>query len=117
VTEVRSGDLVAALDEASLSRFHLRAVLASGVGFFTDAYDLFVIGIASTLIAKDWGLSSGQLAVLNSTMLAAAFVGALVFGRYADVVGRKRVYWLVAVIMIAGALGRWDRRCPVRSGC
>jgi MFS family permease len=109
--------LVAALDEASLSRFHLRAVLASGVGFFTDAYDLFVIGIASTLIAKDWGLSSGQLAVLNSTMLAAAFVGALVFGRYADVVGRKRVYWLVAVIMIAGALGRWDRRCPVRSGC
>ena len=105
MTEVRSGDLVAALDEASLSRFHLRAVLASGVGFFTDAYDLFVIGIASTLIAKDWGLSSGQLAVLNSTMLAAAFVGALVFGRYADVVGRKRVYWLVAVIMIAGALG------------
>jgi len=28
-----------------------------------------------------------------------------VFGRYADMVGRKRVYWLVAAIMIAGALG------------
>ena len=75
------------------------------MGFFTDAYDLFVIGIASALITKDWHLSSGQLAVLNSTMLAAAFLGALVFGRYADVVGRKRVYWLVAAIMIAGALG------------
>ena len=37
--------------------------------------------------------------------MAAAFVGALVFGRYADKVGRKRVYWLVAAIMIAGALG------------
>src|SRR5207245_9863310 len=71
----------------------------------TDAYDLFVIGIASALITKDWNLSPGQLAVLNSTMLAAAFLGALVFGRYADVVGRKRVYWLVAVLMIAGALG------------
>ena len=93
------------LDEAALSRFHLRAVLASGVGFFTDAYDLFVIGIASTLITKDWHLNPGQLAVLNSTMLAAAFLGALVFGRYADMVGRKRVYWLVALIMIAGALG------------
>jgi MFS transporter, PHS family, inorganic phosphate transporter len=80
-------------------------VVASGVGFFTDAYDLFVIGIASALIAKDWHLSPGQLAVLNSTMLAAAFLGAMVFGRYADVVGRKRVYWLVAVLMIAGALG------------
>jgi len=32
-------DLVMALDEASLSRFHMRAVLASGMGFFTDAYD------------------------------------------------------------------------------
>ena len=96
---------MAALDEASLSRFHMRAVVASGVGFFTDAYDLFVIGIASALITKDWHLSSGQLAVLNSTMLAAAFLGAMVFGRYADLAGRKRVYWLVAAIMIAGALG------------
>jgi PHS family inorganic phosphate transporter-like MFS transporter len=105
VAEIRSGDLVAALDEASISRFHLRAVLASGMGFFTDAYDLFVIGVASALITKDWHLSTGQLAVLNSTMLAAAFLGALVFGRYADMAGRKRVYWLVAAIMIAGALG------------
>ena len=105
MTEVRSGDLIAALDEASLSRFHLRAVLVSGMGFFTDAYDLFVIGIASTLITKDWNLSSGRLALLNSTMLAAAFLGAFVFGRFADVAGRKRVYWMVAAIMIAGAVG------------
>jgi len=105
VTGIRAGDLIAELDEASLSRFHLRAVLVSGMGFFTDAYDLFVIGIASTLIAKQWHLGSASLALLNSTMLAAAFLGALVFGRFADVVGRKRVYWLVAAIMIAGALG------------
>ena len=101
----RSSGLVAALDEAPLGRSHMRAVVASGVGFFTDAYDLFVIGIASALISKDWNLSSGHLALLNSTMLGAAFLGALVFGRYADKVGRKRVYWLVAVIMIVGALG------------
>src|ERR1043166_8576066 len=75
------------------------------MGFFTDAYDLFVIGIASTLIAKDWNLSSGELALLNSTMLFAAFLGACVLGRFADRGGRKRVYWLVAVIMIVAALG------------
>ncbi len=45
--DIQPRDLVTALDEASLSRFHIRAVVASGVGFFTDAYDLFVIGIAS----------------------------------------------------------------------
>jgi phosphate transport system protein len=32
MTETRSRDLIAALDEASLSRFHLRAVLVSGDG-------------------------------------------------------------------------------------
>jgi MFS family permease len=105
VTEIRSRDLIAVLDEASLSRFHLRAVLVSGMGFFTDAYDLFIIGIASTLIATQWNLSTGRLALLNSTMLGAAFLGACVFGRFADMAGRKRVYWLVAVIMVVGALG------------
>jgi MFS family permease len=75
------------------------------MGFFTDAYDLFVIGIASTLITKDWNLSSGQLALLNSTMLFAAFLGACVLGRFADTGGRKRVYWLVAAIMIVAAVG------------
>jgi MFS transporter, PHS family, inorganic phosphate transporter len=105
VTEIRARDLLAELDEASLSRVHLRAVLASGMGFFTDAYDLFVIGVASALITKDWDLSPGHLALLNSTMLFAAFAGAFVFGRFADVIGRKHVYWLVAAITIAGALG------------
>ena len=105
MTEIRSRDLIAALDETKLSRFHLRAVLASGMGFFTDAYDLFVIGVASALISKDWQLSPGHLALLNSTMLFGAFLGAFVFGRFADVIGRKHVYWLVAAITIAGALG------------
>jgi PHS family inorganic phosphate transporter-like MFS transporter len=105
LTEIRSRDLIAALDEASLSGFHLRAVLVSGMGFFTDAYDLFVIGVASTLITSEWNLSSGRLALLNSTMLFAAFLGAFVFGRFADVAGRKRVYWLVAAIMVVAAVG------------
>ncbi len=98
-------DLIAAMDEASLGRSHLRAVVASGMGFFTDAYDLFVIGIASALIAKDWNVSPDRLAILNSTMLGAACLGAFVLGRYADKAGRKRVYRLVALIMIVGALG------------
>jgi len=105
VAKTRSQGLATALDEASISRFHLRAVLVSGMGFFTDAYDLFVIGIAATLIKQQWHLDSGRLALLNSTMLFAAFLGAFVFGRVADILGRKRVYWLVAAIMVAGALG------------
>jgi PHS family inorganic phosphate transporter-like MFS transporter len=105
VTNTQSADLLAALDDAPVSRFHLRAALVSGMGFFTDAYDLFVIGIASTLIKQEWHLSAGRLSLLNATMLGAAFLGALIFGRIADLVGRKRVYWLVAAIMVVAALG------------
>ena len=37
------------LNEAPSSRFHRRTVIISGVGFFTDAYDLFIIGTAAAL--------------------------------------------------------------------
>ena len=105
MAETRSGDLITALDDASLSRYHLQTVLVSGMGFFTDAYDLFVIGIASTLIKQDWHLDTGKLALLNATMLGAAFLGALMFGRIADLLGRKHVYWLVAAVMAVAAIG------------
>ncbi|HEY1639941.1 MAG TPA: MFS transporter [Streptosporangiaceae bacterium] len=105
MAQPRPGGLIGALDDASLNRFHLRAVFVSGMGFFTDAYDLFIIGVASTLIKQDWHLDTGRLALLNATMLGAACLGALVFGRIADLVGRKRVYWLVAAVMAVASIG------------
>jgi MFS transporter, PHS family, inorganic phosphate transporter len=97
--------LLAALDDAKVSRFHLRTAVVAGMGFFTDAYDLFIIGIASTLVGEQWHISSGVLGLVNSMTLLAAFLGAFVFGRIADKIGRKRVYWLIAAIMVVGALG------------
>jgi PHS family inorganic phosphate transporter-like MFS transporter len=105
MADTRPADLISALDDAPLSRFHLRAALVSGMGFFTDAYDLFVIGIASTLIKQQWDLSADRLALLNATMLGAACLGALICGRLADIFGRKHVYWLVAAIMVVAAIG------------
>ena len=46
------------LNEAPRSKFHRRTVLVSGVGFFTDAYDLFVISIVATIVATQWHLST-----------------------------------------------------------
>lgn len=91
--------------EAELGRFRRRAVVVSGMGFFADSYDLFVIGIVSTLLKGQWHLDSGQLALLNAVMLGAAFLGAMVLGRIADLVGRKRVYWVNAVAMVIAAIG------------
>ena len=99
-----------ALDEAPLSRFHSRAVVTAGLGFFTDAYDLFIIGTASAMIAKEWGLSTSStsfvnsVGLINSITLISAFVGAFFFGRIADVIGRKKIYGLEAALMTVGAL-------------
>ena len=93
-----------ALDDAPLSRFHTRAIVTAGMGFFTDAYDLFIIGTATTIIAKQWNLSSAETGLVNSITLISAFVGAFVFGRIADVLGRKKVYGLEAALMVGGAV-------------
>jgi MFS family permease len=75
------------------------------MGFFTDAYDLFVISIVSVLLKSEWHLGASQLALLNAVMLGAAFLGAIVFGRLADVIGRTRVYWMSAALMVIAAAG------------
>jgi MFS family permease len=92
------------LDEAPRSKFHRRAVLISGMGFFTDAYDLFVIATVATLVKSQWHLSTTQTSWVTGSAILAAFFGALVFGRIADTLGRKTVYTTVAVIMILGAI-------------
>jgi MFS transporter, PHS family, inorganic phosphate transporter len=105
VSETRSSPLAGPADDASAPRLRKRALLVSGMGFFTDAYDLFVIGIVSTLLKTQWHLSTSQLALLNAVMLGAAFLGALVFGRVADKIGRTRVYWMSAALMVIAAVG------------
>jgi MFS transporter, PHS family, inorganic phosphate transporter len=92
------------LDDSRVTRFQWKIMLVSGMGFFTDAYDLFVIGIVVALLTPEWGLSTGQISLLNSITLAAAAVGAIVFGRIADILGRKRIYGYEVLILAIGAL-------------
>jgi MFS transporter, PHS family, inorganic phosphate transporter len=92
------------LNEAPTSKFHRRTVIISGVGFFTDAYDLFVIGTAAALVAVQWHLSTLQTSWVTGAAILGAFIGAFTFGRIADIIGRKKVYVTVAVIMIVGAI-------------
>jgi MFS family permease len=100
----RPGTVSEALDEAPLARFHSRTILTAGMGFFTDAYDLFIIGIAVVLLKPIWHLSTSEVSLLTSTSLLAAVVGSLVFGRVADLLGRKTVYTMLATTMVVGAV-------------
>src|ERR1700744_4756931 len=105
VPDSRTAALTGSPMEAALQGLRRRALLVSGIGFFTDAYDLFVIGIVSTLLKSQWHLGAGEVALLNAVMLGAAFLGALAFGRLADVIGRTRVYWMSAAMMVLAAVG------------
>jgi MFS transporter, PHS family, inorganic phosphate transporter len=74
------------------------------MGFFTDAYDLFVIGTVAAILKLQWNLSTTQTSWVTGAAILGAFVGAFAFGRIADVLGRKNVYITVAIVMVIGAL-------------
>jgi MFS family permease len=93
-----------ALDDARITRFQWKIMFVSGMGFFTDAYDLFVIGVVVALLKPQWDLSTSQVSLLNSATLAASAVGALVFGRVADILGRKRIYGYEVLILAIAAI-------------
>ncbi|MGB8343962.1 MAG: MFS transporter, partial [Ktedonobacteraceae bacterium] len=96
--------VLAALDDSPLSGFHLKAMITSGMGFFTDAYDLFIIGVVLAILTPLWHLNSLEISLLGSTSLIAAAFGSLIFGRLADRVGRHAIYGYTLLVLAVGAI-------------
>ncbi len=96
------------IDSQKLNFGHIKIWFTSGMGFFTDAYDLFIIGIVLILLTGHYNtafhLNTVQSALIGTSAIAAAIVGQLMFGRIADIYGRKRVYGIEASILAIGAL-------------
>ncbi|WP_459968826.1 MFS transporter [Mycobacterium sp. MUNTM1] len=96
--------VVRSIDDAKLDIFHFKAAATAGAGFFTDSYDLNVIGTVTLLATPQFHLTGGQISMLTSSTLLAVALGAIAFGRLGDMLGRRRVYGFEAVLMIIGAL-------------
>jgi MFS transporter, PHS family, inorganic phosphate transporter len=96
--------LLDALDDSSLSGFHLKAMITSGMGFLTDAYDLFIIGVALAILTPLWHLNALEISLLGSTSLIAAALGSIIFGRLADHLGRKFIYGYELIVLAVGAI-------------
>lgn len=98
----------AELDEQPFKRFHWLALFTTGMGVFTDGYDLSSIGLVLPLVlgtfgvAKLTGLQSGLLA---GSALVGAAVGALIFGALAQK-GRKKFYGMDVTLMAIMALAQ-----------
>ncbi len=96
----------AALDNGKGS-YHLKTILIAGLGFFTDAYDLFIIGTIIVILPLiGWtNMTTTASALVGSISLIAAVIGSLIFGRLLDYLGRKAIYGTELILLVIGALG------------
>jgi PHS family inorganic phosphate transporter-like MFS transporter len=97
---------LAEIDNAKFGWFHIRACLVAGVGFFTDAYDLFIINLAAQMIGyvyfadQDNRVPSDIDLGLKVSAAVGTLIGQVVFGWLADVLGRKRMYGFELMMIV-----------------
>ena len=92
------------LDESPMSGFQLKTVVTAGMGFFTDAYDLFIIGVVSSILIETWHITSFETSALSSIALLASVLSTFLFGRIADTKGSKFIYGYELLVLAAGAI-------------
>lgn len=112
--ERRHLKVLEALDQAKTRYYHLSAILIAGMGFFTDAYDLFCIGLVTKLLGRLYypdnspsgpgQMPIGWNAAVTGTALLGTLTGQIFFGWLGDKLGRKRAYGITLTIMIIFSL-------------
>ncbi|WP_344414205.1 MFS transporter [Amycolatopsis minnesotensis] len=99
--------VAARLDRLPVTRLHRYLIAVVGVATFFDLYDLFLASSISTVLSKEFGVSSAELKPLLASAFVGAFVGALTLGRLADRIGRRRAFLvtlgLYSVFTLLGA--------------
>jgi MFS family permease len=97
----------ARLDRLPWSRWHWRVVMALGVAWVLDGLEVTIVGsIGSVLERPDTlALTATQVGWAGSVYVAGAVLGALVFGRLADRLGRSRTLGISYALRGVGTLG------------
>lgn len=103
-----------ALDVAKTQMYHFTAIVIAGMGFFTDAYDLFCISLVTKLLGriyytdpaqpKPGVLPPGVQAAVTGVALVGTLSGQLFFGWLGDKLGRKKVYGITLMLMVGCSL-------------
>jgi MFS family permease len=99
-----ASDIPGRLDRLPWSGWHWRVVMALGIAWVLDGLEVTLIGsIGSVLERSDTlALSAAQVGWTGSIYIAGAVLGALVFGRLTDRLGRKKLFMItLAVYMLA----------------
>ncbi|KAF8014393.1 hypothetical protein BT93_H0275 [Corymbia citriodora subsp. variegata] len=99
-----------ALDSAKTQWYHFTAIVIAGMGFFTDAYDLFCISLVTSLLGRLYytkpgsstpgTLPSNVTSAVTGVALSGTLAGQIFFGWLGDKLGRKRVYGVTLMLMV-----------------
>ncbi|WP_019413295.1 MFS transporter [Paenisporosarcina sp. TG20] len=76
----------------------------AGLGWMFDAMDVGILSFVIAALAIDWNLSPSQMGWIGSVNSLGMAVGALVFGLFADRVGRKRIF-IITLVLFSVASG------------
>jgi hypothetical protein len=53
-TPLSETDILTRMDDSEITKQHWKIMFISGMGFFTDAYDLFIIGVVMSILKDEW---------------------------------------------------------------
>lgn len=103
--DVRARQIYQTIDR---QKFQWIVVVVAGVGFFLDGYTLFASNIVLPMIGYVYWhdeLTTTKNVNINIATLAGVIVGQISFGFLADKYGRKRMYGVELLLLIAATLG------------
>ena len=96
------------LDEAPITKTHIKVIALIAAGYFFDILDLIVLGaLIPDMVATKFATAT-EAGLIGSATLVGLFIGAFGQGQFTDRIGRKTVYQfnllLFGVFTILGAL-------------
>ncbi|HEX4227197.1 MAG TPA: MFS transporter [Bryobacteraceae bacterium] len=68
-----------------------RTVLAAGLGWMLDAFDVMLYSIVLVTLMREFGMDKRTAGLLNTLTLMASAIGSFFFGLLADRLGRRRM--------------------------
>jgi MFS family permease len=95
----------ARIDRLPWSRFHTRLVIALGVAWILDGLEITIASnVGSDLTQKSTlNLSAGAASDIATWYLIGEVIGALVFGRLSDKLGRKNLFMVTLGVYLVGS--------------